>query len=139
MHIRFAEERDIPFLSEHDIHIQKETLKVCVSFRRVLIAEEDGCPAGWLRWNLFWDNTPFMNMLFLLPEYRRRGYGTALVFHWEAQMREAGYPLVLTSTLSDETAQLFYRKLGYMDSGALLLPGEALEILFAKKLSLCKR
>ena len=49
-------------------------------------------------------------------------------------MRRAGYTRVVTSTLADESAQHFYRKLACIDSGALLSPGEALEIIFTKPL-----
>ena len=42
---------------------------------------------------------------------------------------------IMTSTLSDETAQHFYRKLQYQDCGSLMLPGEALEIFFLKSLN----
>ena len=42
--------------------------------------------------------------------------------------------MVLTSTRSDERAQGFYRKLGYRDCGALLLPEEPLEIILFKKI-----
>lgn len=40
----------------------------------------------------------------------------------------------MTSTLSNENAQHFYRKLLYRDSGSLLLENEPLEIIFTKKL-----
>lgn len=40
----------------------------------------------------------------------------------------------MTSTQSDETAQHFYRKLGYVDAGALLLQDEPLEIILTKAL-----
>ncbi len=73
-----------------------------------------------------------MNLLFLLEPYRGHGYGKEMVAFWEKQMREAGYKRVLTSTLSSEGAQHFYRKLGYADCGALLLPGEPLEIFSYK-------
>ena len=49
-------------------------------------------------------------------------------------MRALGHRRVLTSTLSNERAQHFYRRLGYRDSGALLLPDEALEIILMKDL-----
>ena len=39
---------------------------------------------------------------------------------------------MMTSTLSNESAQHFYRRMGYQDAGCLLLPDEALEILFTK-------
>lgn len=40
-----------------------------------LIAEDNGDLIGWLRWGLFWDNTPMMNMLYLLKGHRNKGYG----------------------------------------------------------------
>jgi len=49
-------------------------------------------------------------------------------------MKTQGYKKVLTSTLSNEDAQHFYRKLGYKDCGSLLLPDEPLEIIFIKEI-----
>jgi hypothetical protein len=39
----------------------------------------------------------------------------------------------MTSTVSAESAQHFYRRLGYRDAGCLFLPGESAEILFIKQ------
>ena len=51
-------------------------------------------------------------------------------------MRKLGYDSVLTSTQSgNEGAQRLYRRLGYEDSGCLLMPGEPLENLLLKRLS----
>lgn len=47
-------------------------------------------------------------------------------------MRPRGYKYALTSTLSNEDAQHFYRKRGYKDCGSLILPGEPLEIILIK-------
>ncbi len=52
----------------------------------------------------------------------------------EAELLKDGHKMVLTSTQSDEQGQFFYRKLGYRDCGALLLPDEPLEILMLKQL-----
>lgn len=41
---------------------------------------------------------------------------------------------VLTSTVSAERAQHLYRRLGYVDSGALFLPDEPTEIILRKPL-----
>ncbi|MCS4464928.1 hypothetical protein JTT01_16190 [Clostridium botulinum] len=49
-------------------------------------------------------------------------------------MKSKGYELVMTSTLSNEQAQHFYRKLGYKDVGSLLLDDEPLEIIFTKSI-----
>ena len=83
---------------------------------------------------MFWDNIPFMNILYILDNYRNMGCGTELVAFWESEMAKAGFERVMTSTQSDERAQFFYRKIGYTECGALLLPNEPLEMFFIKNL-----
>lgn len=134
MKVRMAECKDCALLSKHDNHIQECELNSLIKQGRVLVAENHGDFMGWLRWNLFWDNTPFMNMLYLLDGYRNKGYGKEIVDYWENLMKEKGYHLVMTSTLSHEHAQHFYRKLDYIDSGSLLLKNQPLEIIFTKEL-----
>jgi hypothetical protein len=51
MLIRYAEITDYLWLKEHENII------------------------GWLRYNLFLDNVPFMNTLFILEAYRNKGIG----------------------------------------------------------------
>ena len=46
---------------------------------------------GWLRFNLFWDNIPFMNMLYFLEDYREKGYGSQLASFWEQEMKKSKY------------------------------------------------
>jgi ribosomal protein S18 acetylase RimI-like enzyme len=60
--------------------------------------------------------------------------GQQLVLFWEDEMKKHGYTIVMTSSFSNEEAQHFYRKIGYKDSGSLLLPNEPLEIIFTKHL-----
>ena len=132
--IRYANENDIEIISKYDEHISKEELINIIKLKRVIVMYEDDKFIGWLRYNLFWDNTPFMNMLYLLDNERGKGKGSQLVEFWENEMRERNYEFVLTSTQSNEEAQFFYRKLGYIDNGALLLPNEPLEIILYKNL-----
>ena len=134
MDIRAAGPDDIPVLRQHDRHISGQELETGVRLGRVYVAEEQGEFVGWLRYNLFWDNTPFMNLLYVLDGYRGRGYGRLLVECWEEQMRRAGFGTVMTSTQSDEYAQHFYNRLGYAAVGGFLLPGEPYELILAKKL-----
>lgn len=134
MFITRAAEEHIPLLNRLDPHIAENELRALVSRRRVLIAEEGGEVIGWLRWNLFWDNTPFMNMLYVLEAARGKGIGRELTLHWEEEMRQLGYQTLMTSTASDEYAQHFYRKLGYETIGGFTPFGEAYELILAKKL-----
>lgn len=132
--IRYAKSVDFAKLSELDAHISENELKSCIERRRILIYEENNCIVGWLRFGMFWDNMPFMNMLYIIDGERGKGLGTALCEFWENEMKVRGYDIVLTSTLSNEQAQHFYRKRGYRDCGSLILPEEPLEIIFMKEL-----
>lgn len=132
--IRYAEDYDLELLCKYDRHISRAELGSCIKAKRVLIMFHDDIFIGWLRFNLFWDNIPFMNMLHFVEEYRGKGYGSRLVSFWEKEMLKSGYKIVLTSTQSDERGQFFYRKNGYVDCGSLLLPGEPLEIILRKNL-----
>ncbi len=82
---------------------------------------EDGRITGVLRWGLFWDSIPFVNLLFVREPLQHAGRGTALVRFWEEDMARRGFGMVMTSTQADETAQHFWRGQGYRDSGGLLL------------------
>ncbi len=135
MMIRYANESDWKVLKNYDKHICPNELKNSIHAKRVLVVIENDIVIGWLRYNLFWDHIPFMNMLYFLSEYRRKGYGKQLVQFWEKKMKETNYKMVLTSTLSDESAQFFYRHIGYHDCGSLQLPHEPLEIIMMKNLA----
>lgn len=137
MQIEYATDEDYQYICDNDKHVAKELIKSKIAAKEILIArDESGKTVGWLRYNYFWDNTPFMNMLYLEEDYRRLGIGKELVGVWEAEMKRKGYELVMTSTLSNEHAQHFYRKLGYKDSGSLLLEDEPLEIIFTKSMKI---
>ena len=134
MNIRTAELDDIPTLVRLDRHISPRELETSACLGRVYVAEEPGKLLGWLRYNLFWDNIPFLNLLYILDGHRGQGFGRALTEHWEAQMKQAGYEAVLTSTQSSECAQHFYDRLGYTAVGGFFPPGESYELILAKKL-----
>lgn len=132
--IRYADENDFEIVRKYDRHIREEELKNVIRVKRVLVMFHEDCFVGWLRFSLFWDEIPFMNMLYFLEQYRGQGYGGQLVRYWEKEMKSSGYEMVLTSTLSNEPAQFFYRKQGYMDCGSLLLSGVPLEIILKKSI-----
>ena len=134
MRIRFAEIEDLNIISLYDKHIKVNELKNLIGLGRVLILEENNDFCGWLRYNLFWDNTPFMNMLYFLESKRGKGYGKKLVEFWEIEMRKLEYEVVMTSTASNEYSQHFYLKLGYKTVGGFMPEGEPYEIILLKHL-----
>lgn len=132
--IKYATMNDYALLVSKDSHIGKETWKKLIENNQALIFYVDGNFAGWLRYNLFWDEIPFMNMLYFLEEYRDKGYGTQMVRFWENEMSKLGYNKVMTSSQANEFAQHFYRKLAYQDAGSFFPFCNDLEIVFTKEL-----
>jgi GNAT superfamily N-acetyltransferase len=132
---RVASDSDLPFLCETDKHLPRHDQEQVVSLGQVMVADVDGAAVGLLRWGLFWDQVPFMNLLWVVPERRGHRIGTTLVEAWESSQLAAGHDLVLTSTMSSETSQHLYRRLGYVDCGALLLPDEPAELILRKSLA----
>lgn len=112
---------DKPFWYQIDKHLPEPEFENKVKTKRGYVLLESDVPVGLLRYNLFWDNLPFCTMLFIDEKVRGKGYGKILMNYWEEDMKTQEYGVLLTSTQVDETAQHFYRKLGYKDCGGLIL------------------
>lgn len=136
--LRPAAEIDLAFWTALDGHIQPQVLrqKLAAGTCRLILHQQT--PVGVLRWNLFWDQIPFLTMIILQEAWRSQGIGGAALDAWEGAMRAKGHALVMTSTQADERAQFFYRRRGYRDSGCLVMPHppfcQPLEILMTKPL-----
>ncbi len=119
--IQYVEMCDKEFWYSLDKHLPESEFENKVRTKQGYIFIEDDKPVGLLRYNLFWDNTPFCTMLFIDWNNQKKGYGKQLLAYWEKDMKSQGYDFVLTSTQVDENAQHFYRKLGYKDCGGLII------------------
>ncbi len=130
--IRYAQISDGEFWFSLDRHMSKEEFLNKLHAKRGYVLSVCGKPAGILRYNLFWDNTPFCNLLYIADKFQRRGFGRKLLEHWERDMKSKGFNTLMTSTQADEEAQHFYRKLGYKDCGGLILDSQPTEIFLIK-------
>ena len=136
--IRYAEEKDKEFWFSLDKHLPESEFDKKVRDKQGYVLLDDGIAVGILRYNLFWDNTPFCTMLFVDWSKQKKGYGRALMQFWEEDMKKQGYGMIMTSTQVDENAQNFYRKLGYKDCGGFTIdiPGyeQPMEMFMSKGL-----
>lgn len=119
--IRYVQKEDKPFWYRLDRHLPEQEFDKKVRDRQGYVLLDEERIVGILRYNLFWDNTPFCTLLYIDEKYRGRGGGRQLMEHWEQDMKAFGYGMLLTSTQVDETAQHFYRKLGYKDCGGFTI------------------
>ncbi|MGO4546785.1 GNAT family N-acetyltransferase [Paenibacillus sp. 2TAB23] len=136
MKISAATEKDSDWIRGRDHHLAEKLIAPKIREREIYLLRDDSeAIIGWMRFGYFWDNTPFMNMIWIEEKYRGTGLGKHVVEFWENEMKQQGFSMVMTSTQADEGAQHFYRKLGYKDAGSLLLESQPLEIIFTKKLT----
>ena len=119
--IRYVQIEDKEFWYRLDKHLPETEFVNKVRDKRGYILLLDSVPIGLLRYNLFWDNTPFCTMLFIDRDCQGKGYGKKLMELWENDMKLQGYGMLLTSTQVDEHSQHFYRKLGYKDCGGFVI------------------
>ena len=136
MEIRYVELKDKPEWYKLDRHLPESGFEGKVRNRHGYVLLDGEKIIGVLRYNLFWDNTPFCTLLFIDEKYRGRGCGKLLMEHWESDMKSQGYGMLMTSTQVDEEAQHFYRKLGYKDCGGFVVdvPGyeQPMEMIMIK-------
>ena len=137
MLIRYAQLNDKTEWFRLDRHLPEAGFEEKIRNKQGYVLTEDDKVIGVLRYNLFWDNTPFCTMLFIDSTYRSKGYGKQMIEYWEQDMKSQGYGMLMTSTQVDEDAQHFYRKLGYKDCGGFVVdvPGyeQPMEMIMIKE------
>lgn len=135
MEIRPAAAEDQAQILKYDNHIHPSKVGTCICGGLVDVLCDGSEILGVLRYNLFWQSIPFLDMLYIDEACRGKGRGRQMMEHWEESMKALGYPHVMLSTQEDETAKYFYEKLGYRRIGAFLPPDQdADEIMYLKTL-----
>lgn len=137
-YIRQATNEDRDFWFKLDNHLSIETFEQKVHEQMAYVLVENERPIGLLRYQLFWDNTPFCTMLSIETSHQNQGYGKMLMSFWEHEMKQQGYGMLMTSTQVDENAQHFYRKIGFGEAGSLIIDipryQQPMEMFFIKEI-----
>ena len=119
--IRFVEDSDKDFWYTLDKHLANKEFDKKVRDKMGYVVLEDEKPIGLLRYNMFWDDIPFVTLIFIDFAHQKKGVGFKVMDLWEQEMKKLGHGMVMVSTQVDEQAQHFYRKLGYKDCGCLVI------------------
>ncbi len=135
MEIRLADSKDKQKVVKYDCHIHHNKVGECIWNQLVYVLCDEEKIVGVLRYSLFWQSIPFLDLLYIDEAYRDKGYGRQMMAHWESAMQRMKYKYVMLSTQEDETAKYFYEKLGYRRIGAFRPPEQdADEIMYLKTL-----
>ena len=116
MIIELAQGKDKQKIANLDSHIPLPRLGECIWNGQVYVLKDDSIKnggqnhrlkdpvVGVLRYSLFWQTIPFLDLLYIDEAYRNRGFGTQMMREWESFIATLGYKYVMTSTQADEDA-----------------------------------
>ena len=117
LRFRAAEEHDLPLLIENYHLISPEELQEVVNRRSVLLGYYKDQPVGFIGEHL----EGSMGILYVFPEYRRRGFGTALQRHLIAETMDKGF-IPFGQVEKDNAASLnLQERVGMTRSGNLII------------------
>lgn len=77
--VRYVQGVDKEFWFQLDRHLAEEEFEKKIRDKMGYVLLEDTVPIALLRYNLFWDNTPFCTLLFVDQKYQRKGYGKQIM------------------------------------------------------------
>jgi GNAT superfamily N-acetyltransferase len=132
--IRAAAPGDSDFLGGFELTPNEVKLREAMEGGNIQIALADEAPVGFMCFSVLWGTLPLLEFFEIVAAQRGRRLGTSAVRAWEQAMKDRGFDLVLTSTGADAGAQHFWRKMGYVDCGALTVRGKAAEVFFQRAL-----
>ena len=141
--IRFARLNDLDFAYQ-DGYISAAVLKRKIEaqtalnsdcIEEIVIAEWNDKRVGYVRLEYLWSIVPYISLIQVLPEYRRKGVGKALLRFIETFLREAGHGALYSSSQADEPEpQAWHRHVGFEECGFIAGINDGVgEVFFCKK------
>ncbi len=134
--VRFALPADADFVRQ-DQYLPPEIVRRKIEWREIIVAEIDGGPAGYLRLEYLWSKIPYIALIRVAPEQRRRGVGKALLTFAEEFLRGEGHTALYSSSQVDEAEpQAWHRHVGFAECGVIggINEGGVGELFFRKRL-----
>ena len=135
--IRKARETDIDYLLNMDEHVEEAWIRRCQALDEYLLAEVDGKLRAFMRYSFFWGDIPYMDMIWVEENFRRKGVGSALIHFWTKEMKALNKGILMTSAMSNEPPPLaWHKRNGFVESGRLTFGGlqEIPEVFLVKEL-----
>jgi ribosomal protein S18 acetylase RimI-like enzyme len=133
--LRPAEDTDFVFIRGFSSEMSEEKLRAQIREGRLRIIESNEGPVGFIKFYVLWEVLPFIELIIIRNNCRGQGIGKAAVREWEQEMSARHFQRAIVSTQADETAQYFWRRIGYQDCGSLGLPGRPAELFMYRDLS----
>ena len=134
--IRFATSADLDFVRQ-DGFIPIKIVERKIEQEEVIVAERNGKLIGYMRLEYLWSLIPYIALINITPEYRRRGVGKAILRFTESFLRDRGHNALYSSSQANEPEpQTWHRHVGFEECGVIagINKGGIGEIFFRKSL-----
>jgi GNAT superfamily N-acetyltransferase len=134
--VRLATVDDLPFVAR-DGYIPAEMVRRKVEAGEVVVAEWGGERVGYIRLEYLWSLVPYLALVTVLPECRRRGVGRAMLAYVEAMLQARGHEWLYSSSQADEPKpQAWHRHVGFEECGFIagINAGGVGEVFFRRRL-----
>ena len=136
--VRFAEIEDLDFCIRMDFkHISEAVIKSRIKEKAIVLAEVNKKPIGYLRIEYLWLIIPYLGLILVEEEYRRKGVGTAMIKFLEGHLVRNGHKVLYSSSqVNEPEPQMWHRKIGFEECGIIsgINPGGIGEVFFRKLL-----
>ena len=117
-----ATEADIQDIYAFDNEFLHERLAECIKENRVFVLRSRGGIFGVMRYNLFLESLPCLDVLILDSAYIKKGYVQKMMDYWEFRMRELGYGYVMITMFADQVEVYGPEMFSYQKMGDFSLP-----------------
>ena len=115
LQLRLAQATDLPVVAQ-DGYESRDHVAQQISAGAVWIAEDAAVPLGYLRLEYLWGRIPYIALIRVLPTYRGRGVGRALLAMVELHLSAAGHQWLYSSSQADEAEpQAWHRHMGFSE------------------------
>jgi GNAT superfamily N-acetyltransferase len=134
--VRVAMPSDLEYISQ-DGYLPEEILLRKIDQGEVFILILADMPVGYLRLDYFWSAIPYIALIWIQKEYRKKGHSRRLLNYVEAHLAEAGHAWLYSSSQADEPEpQAWHLHMGFKHCGVIngINAGDIDEIFFRKSI-----
>ena len=136
MQVRLATVADAGMLKMNS-PLSKAVILHKIVMGEAIVAEANGTPVGFCFIEFLWSKFPYIGMVRVDEQHRRRGFGRAMLQFLEARLRDQGHRKLYSSSQANEPEpQAWHRQMGFEECGFIAGINEAGigEIFFQKQL-----
>jgi GNAT superfamily N-acetyltransferase len=102
-------------------HADDDEIRFKIGRGELLLAEVGGEAVGYAKLDWIGSWLPFLGLIFVTKEHRKKGVGRALLTFLEERLRERGKDrLASSSEILEPEPQAWHRRMGFRDAGILL-------------------